>query len=75
MHRLFGQSFSENLHALMDEQIAEVRKEPKFRRTVEAFNVRMLEVMAEIARKHISAPKMGPRDQGVFGPAADQVEV
>lgn len=57
VHRLFGESFYENLHALMDEQIAEMMKEPKFRRMIEEFNVRMFEVMAEIARKHISGHK------------------
>ena len=57
VHRLFGESFYENLHALMDEQIAEMMKEPKFRRMIEEFNVRMFEVMAQIARKHISVQK------------------
>ena len=57
VHRLFAESFYENLHALMDEQIAEMMKEPKFRRMVQEFNVRMFEVMAEIARKHIGTQK------------------
>jgi hypothetical protein len=57
IHRLFGESFYENLHALMDEQIADMMKEPKFRRMIEEFNVRMFETMAEIARKHIGAAK------------------
>ncbi len=57
IHRLFGESFYENLHALMDEQIAEMMKEAKFRRMIEEFNVRMFEAMAEIARRHISADK------------------
>ena len=35
VHRLFGESFSENLHAFMNEQIAEMMKEPKSRRMIE----------------------------------------
>ena len=57
VHRLFGESFYQNLHALMDEQIAEMMKEPKFRRMIQEFNVRMFEVMTEIARKHMGGHK------------------
>ena len=57
VHRLFGESFYENLAALMDEQIAEMMKDPEFRKVVEDFNVHMFEVMARVARKHMSAAK------------------
>ena len=49
--------FYQNLHALMDEPIAEMMKEPKFRKMIQEFNVRMFEVMTEIARKHMSGHK------------------
>lgn len=54
VHRLFGGSFYENLSALMDEQISEMMKDPEFRRCVEDFNVRMFDVMARVARRHMS---------------------
>lgn len=55
VHRLFGESWYENLASLMDEQIAEMMKDPEFRRIVRDFNVRMFEVMARVARKHMGA--------------------
>ena len=55
VHRLFGESFYENLSALMDDQIAEMMKDPEFREVVRDFNVRMFEVMAKVARKQMGA--------------------
>ncbi|MCI0586116.1 MAG: hypothetical protein L0323_04655 [Planctomycetes bacterium] len=53
VHRIFGESFYENLAALMDQQIAEMMKEPEFRSMVEEFNYRMFETMARIAAKQM----------------------
>jgi hypothetical protein len=55
--RLFGESFYENLGALMDEQIAEIMKDPEFRRMLDEFNLRMFEIMARIAREQMAQRK------------------
>lgn len=55
-HRIFGESFYENLKALMDDQIADLMRDPGFRRTVQEFNLRMFRQMAQIAERH-----MGPK--------------
>lgn len=57
VHRLFGEAFYENLGAMLDDQIAEMMKDPKVRAMVDDFSVRMFETMTEIARKHMEARK------------------
>ncbi len=59
-HHIFGESWYENLGALMDEQIAAMMKDPEFRGVVEDFNVRMFEVMLKIARKRRDRRKRPP---------------
>jgi len=54
-HRIFGQAFYENLASLMDRDMAELMKDPSFRRMVAEFNVRMFRRMAELAEKQMSA--------------------
>ena len=56
-HRIFGESFYENLKALMDDQIAEMMHDPGLRRTVQEFNLRMFRQMAEIAERQVGAKK------------------
>lgn len=55
VHRIFGEPSYENLAALMDQQIAELMKDPEFRKTVEDFNIRMFEVMAKVSRRHMGS--------------------
>jgi hypothetical protein len=53
--QLFGKSFYENLETLMDEQIAEMMKDPEWRRYVREFNFRMFEMLARIAKRQMTA--------------------
>jgi hypothetical protein len=57
-HRIFGESFYENLKALMDDQIAEMMRDPEFRRTVQEFNVRMFRLMTSLAEKQMGSRRL-----------------
>ncbi len=54
-HRIFGESYYENLKALMDDQIAEMMRDAEFRRTVREFNLRMFRLMTKIAERQMVA--------------------
>ena len=53
--QIFGKSFYENAETLIDGQIAEMMKDPEWRRYVREFNFRMFEMLARIARRQMGA--------------------